>query len=75
MITEQGCVYCDCCGSEKLAQVVGDKLIIRDRRHGDKHVVSIPVSDLVDFVTRTTNNKSKEPAVPPRQNDPALATA
>lgn len=41
-------IYCDCCGFEKMAEIVGDKLIIKDRRHGEKHVVILSVKDLLD---------------------------
>ena len=41
-------VYCDCCGSEKLAEIHGGKLVIRDRRHGQKHVAVIPIRELLD---------------------------
>ncbi len=43
-------IYCDCCGTEKLAQVVGDNLVIKDRRHGEKHVAVLNISDLLDIL-------------------------
>ena len=49
-------IYCDCCGSEKLAQVVGDSLVIKDRRHGEKHVAIIKVADLLDILNRKGDN-------------------
>jgi hypothetical protein len=49
-------VYCDCCGTEKLAEVVGDNLVIKDRRHGEKHVVSIPVEALLDKFKNNGHN-------------------
>jgi len=54
-------VYCDCCGTEKLAQVVGDTLVIKDRRHGEKHVAVIPISAILDILKKTphTSNKDK----------------
>ena len=36
-------IYCDCCGTQKLAEIVGENLVIKDRRHGEKHLAVIPV--------------------------------
>jgi len=55
-------IYCDCCGTEKLAQVVGDNLVIKDRRHGQKHVAVIPISDLLDILKRKNHNLETERA-------------
>lgn len=47
-------IYCDCCGQEKLAEILLDpanpqkaKLVIRDRRHGKIHVFSESVDRLL----------------------------
>jgi len=53
-------IYCDCCGTEKLAQVVGDNLVIKDRRHGEKHVAVIPISDLLDILKNRPHNLEKD---------------
>ncbi len=53
-------VYCDCCGTEKLAEVVGENLVIKDRRHGEKHVAIVKISDLLDILNQKGNNSSKE---------------
>ena len=55
-------VYCDCCGTEKLAQVVGDNLVIKDRRHGEKHVVVIRIQDMLDILSKKGNNNSNDQA-------------
>ena len=55
-------VYCDCCGTEKLAQVVGDNLVIKDRRHGTRHVAIIRLSDLLDILKRKPDNVSQDQA-------------
>ena len=55
-------VYCDCCGTEKLAQVVGDNLVIKDRRHGEKHVAVIPLSGLLDILEKRNHTLEKERA-------------
>lgn len=55
-----GVVYCDCCGTEKLAQVVGDNLVIKDRRHGEKHVAVVKISDLLDILKNNADHFSKE---------------
>jgi hypothetical protein len=41
-------VRCDCCGTELMARIVGKTLVIRDRRHGVRHVAVIPLNDLLD---------------------------
>ena len=53
-------IYCDCCGTEKLAQVVGDNLVIKDRRHGEKHVAVIPISDLLDILEKRPHTLEKD---------------
>ena len=55
-------IYCDCCGTEKLAQVVGDNLVIKDRRHGQKHVAIIKLADLLDILNRKSDNNVKNQA-------------
>ena len=55
-------IYCDCCGTEKLAQVVGDNLVIKDRRHGTKHVAVIPISSLLDILEKGNHNQEKKRA-------------
>ena len=40
-------LYCDCCGTEKMAVLHEDKLVITDRRHGQRHVIVIPIDSLV----------------------------
>jgi len=55
-------IYCDCCGTEKLAQVVGDNLVIKDRRHGTKHVAVVPISALLDILNNRNHNLEKERA-------------
>ena len=39
-------IYCDDCGREKLAEVRDGKLVIADRRHGQRHVAVIPLTHL-----------------------------
>jgi len=53
-------IYCDCCGTEKLAQVVGDNLVIKDRRHGEKHVAIIPIQSLLDIINSGNDNVRKD---------------
>ena len=55
-------IYCDCCGTEKLAQVVGDNLVIKDRRHGSRHVAVIPISTLLDILKKAPHTEEKERA-------------
>ena len=51
-------IYCDCCGVEKLAQFVGDNLVIKDRRHGERHVAVLKISDLLDILEIDGHNYS-----------------
>ena len=53
-------IYCDCCGTEKLAQVRGDTLIIKDRRHGRTHVAVIKIQDLLDKVPERADNTTQD---------------
>lgn len=62
MIDEEGFVYCDCCQTEKLAQVVGRNLVIKDRRHGSRHVAIINMSDILDRMQSKSDNTSKDQA-------------
>lgn len=55
-------IYCDCCGTEKLAQVVGDNLVIKDRRHGEKHVAVIKLSEILDILQNKAHNSTKDQA-------------
>ena len=43
---EETAIYCDCCGTMKMAIIRDGKLIITRRRHGKKHTAVIPFSDL-----------------------------
>ena len=36
-------IYCDCCGKEVLAWRVNGKIIVKDRRHGEKHTLSLDI--------------------------------
>jgi len=60
MMIDGDVIYCDCCGTEKLAQVVGDNLVIKDRRHGQRHVAVIPISDLLDILEKKNHNLDNE---------------
>jgi hypothetical protein len=57
-----GVVYCDCCGSEKMAEIRGESLVIKDRRHGEKHVVVIKINDLLDILVNRADNSTKDQA-------------
>jgi len=46
-----------------MAQVVGDNLVIKDRRHGQRHVVVIRISDLLDILKKKSDNVPKDQAV------------
>lgn len=59
-MTEDGFIMCDCCGTEKLAQVRGDTLIIKDRRHGRTHMAVVKLQDLLDNEPEKGDNTSKD---------------
>lgn len=48
-------IYCDCCGTEKLAEIVEGKLVIMDRRHGKRHIFSERIDTLAKFVQSSGN--------------------
>lgn len=50
MTTSAKVVYCDCHGSEKLAEITNDRIIVKDRRHGEHHIAVIPLRDVLDYV-------------------------
>lgn len=55
-LLEGDVIYCDCCGTETLAQIVGENLVIKDRRHGRRHVAIIPISALLDILESKGDN-------------------
>jgi len=55
-------IYCSCCGTQKMAEIVGDNLVIKDRRHGVKHVAVIPISELLDILKTRADNSFKDQA-------------
>lgn len=55
-----GSIYCDCCGTEKLAELVGDMLVIKDRRHGERHVVVIRIDRLLDILKTRGDNSAQD---------------
>lgn len=60
-------IYCDCCGSEKLAEIIGENLVIKDRRHGQKHIAVVPIRQLIDKLDGTKYRIVKEAATVGRQ--------
>lgn len=45
-----------------MAQIVGDSLVIKDRRHGEKHVAVIKLKDLLDILEKKSDNIPKDQA-------------
>lgn len=41
-------VKCDCCGTETMAEVQPDRIIIMDRRHGKKHIAVITRDEIME---------------------------
>ena len=46
-MTERQTLYCDCCGTEGLASIDGERLTIRAKRHGTYHVITIRLDSLL----------------------------
>ncbi len=45
-------IYCDCCGKEVMAWRLPDgRIIINDRRHGEKHTVSLDLLKEIENLT------------------------
>ena len=61
VIDESGAIYCDCCGQEKIAEVKGNKLVIKVRRHGRIHLAVISFEEILDKLEKSvyslTNSK------------------
>ncbi len=61
-------IFCDCCGREKLAEVVDDgkslKLSIRDRRHGKIHYFS----ENLDNLKASCNNPGRSKKADTQEN-------
>lgn len=53
-------IYCDDCGKEKMAELRDGKLIIIDRRHGRRHVASLPLSELGRLAEKDAKENPKE---------------
>lgn len=50
-------IKCDCCGTETLAEIDDNKLIIMDRRHGKKHLVVLTLEEIVAIMKELTGLK------------------
>lgn len=47
-LSEHCYVKCDCCGTETLAEIKEDKLVIMDRRHGRRHLVVLTLREILE---------------------------
>ncbi len=54
-------IYCDDCGREKMAEVRAGKLVIRDRRHGQRHVAVVPLSDVERWIAAASGQETVRP--------------
>ncbi len=50
-------IKCDCCGSETMAEIRDDKIIIMDRRHGKKHIAVLSLRDILARMKRLISDK------------------
>ena len=55
-------IYCDCCGTELMAKIVGDNLVIKDRRHGQQHMVIVSVSVPPESLERLKSSVERLPS-------------
>jgi len=56
-------IKCDCCGTETLAEIRGDKIIIMDKRHGRRHIAVLKIVEIMEIMqmlaeTTTTRTDS-----------------
>lgn len=51
-------IYCSCCGTQVMGWREGNRIIISDRRHGERHTAVVTLDkkpqDVVDVETRAT---------------------
>ena len=45
-------VKCDCCGTETMAEIRDDKIIIIDRRHGRRHIAVLRITELQEVMQK-----------------------
>lgn len=48
---------CDCCRTETLALLDNDRLIITDHRHGEKHILVLPLDKILELLNTNTNKR------------------
>lgn len=46
--TERHPIACDCCGTETVAVLIGNRLVIKQRRHGRTHTAVVILPCVVD---------------------------
>jgi len=47
-------IKCDCCGTETLAEIRDDKIIIMDKRHGRRHIAVLKISEVLEIMQKVT---------------------
>jgi hypothetical protein len=45
-------VKCDCCGTETLAEIRDNKIIIMDRRHGRRHIAVLNIKEVLEIMQK-----------------------
>lgn len=48
---------CDCCEREKLGEIHLGSVEIQDRRHGQRHIVTIGARDILERIAGTTTQE------------------
>jgi hypothetical protein len=46
-------IKCDCCGTETMAEIRDDKIIIMDKRHGRRHIAVLKITDLLAIMQQS----------------------
>ena len=52
-------IKCDCCGSETLAEIRDNKLVIMDRRHGRRHIAVLKLEEIAEIMKTLAEQQEK----------------
>lgn len=51
-------IKCDCCGTETMAEIRDDKIVIMDKRHGRRHIAVLKLIDVMAMLKKSLANSS-----------------
>lgn len=49
-------IKCDCCGTETMAEIRDDKIVIMDKRHGRRHIAVLKLIDVMAMLKKSLAN-------------------